>query len=109
MVKKTPAKINKIIKDYIDIIREDLPVSKVVLFGSHAKGTAKQGSDVDIAIVSNKFGKNPRKEGQYLFRRLWKVKNSSIDPVGYSPKDFASPNPSPLLHEIRKYGKEVKI
>ncbi|HBB56932.1 TPA: nucleotidyltransferase [Patescibacteria group bacterium] len=109
MAKKTSAKINKTIKDYIDVIRQDMPVSKVVLFGSHAKGKAKQGSDIDIAIVSDKFGKNPRKEGQYLFRKLWKVKNSAIDPVGYSPKDFNSSNPSPLLHEIRKHGKEVKV
>lgn len=109
MAKKTPAKINKIIKNYVDVIREDLPVSRVVLFGSHAKGTAKRGSDIDIAVISDKFGKNPRKEGQYLFRKLWKVENSSIDPVGYSSKDFGSLNPSPLLYEIRKHGKEVKV
>lgn len=109
MAKKTSAKINKIIKDYINVIREDLPVTKVILYGSHAKGTAKQGSDIDIAIISEKFGKNPRKEGQYLFRKLWRTKNSSIDPIGYSPQSFNSPNPSPLLYEILKYGKEVKV
>lgn len=109
MAKKTSAKINKIIKDYIDIVREDLPVAKVILYGSHAKGTARKESDIDIAVISKNFGKNPRKEGQYLFRKLWKTDNSSIDPVGYSPQDFNSPNPSPLLYEIRKYGKEVKV
>lgn len=109
MAKKIPAKINKIVKDYIDVIKEEIPVSRVVLFGSYAKGTARQGSDIDIAVVSNKFGKNPRKEGQYLFRKLWKVRTSLIDPVGYSPENFNSPNPSPLLYEIRKHGKEVKV
>lgn len=109
MVKKTSAKINKIIKDYVDIVRKDFPIKKVILYGSHAKGMAKRGSDIDIAIISEKFGKNPRKEGQYLFRKLWKAKNSSLDPVGYSPRVFNSPNPSPLIYEIRKHGKEVKV
>lgn len=109
MAKEKFAKINKIIKDYIDVIREDLPVTKVILYGSYAKGTAKKESDIDIAIISKNFGRNPREEGQYLFRKLWKTNNSAIDPVGYSPQGFDSPSPSPLLYEIRKYGKEIKV
>jgi uncharacterized protein len=109
MAKKPNQKVNKIIKDYINAVRHDIPVSKVILYGSHARGVAKPNSDIDIAIISNKFGKNPQEEGKFLFRKLWETKHSSIEPVGYSPKTFNSPNPSPLLHEIRKYGKVVKV
>ena len=83
-------------------MKKDIPINKVILYGSYAKGKAKKGSDVDIVIISEKFGKNPQKEGKYLFRKLWDVENTGIEPVGYSSKDFYTSNPSPLLYEIKK-------
>jgi predicted nucleotidyltransferase len=37
-------------------------VSKVIIFGSHAKGKANPDSDIDIAVISSQFGKNNFKE-----------------------------------------------
>lgn len=109
MAKKSSKKINKTIKEYIDVIKKDIPVFKVILYGSYAKGKAKKNSDIDLVIISDKFGKDPHEDGKYLFRKLWEVKDAKIEPLGYSPKNFNNPNPSPLLHEIRKYGKEIKV
>lgn len=109
MVKKLPKKIDRSIKDYIKVLKKDIPVKKVILYGSYAKGKAKKGSDVDIVIISEKFGKDPQKEGKYLFRKLWDIENIGIEPIGYSPKGFYTPNPSPLLYEIRKHGREIKV
>lgn len=109
MAKKITQKVNKAIKDYIEVIKKDIPVSKVILYGSYAKKKAKQTSDIDLAIISEKLGKNHQEEGKYLFRKLWEVEESNIDPVGYSPEDFESQTPSPLLYEIKKYGKEIKV
>jgi len=48
--------IKKIIKFYIDCLKESgIKVSKAVLFGSRAKGTAKKESDIDVVIVSDAF------------------------------------------------------
>jgi len=109
MAQKIPQAVTKAIKDYIDVIRQDMPVEKVIIYGSHARGAAKFDSDIDIAVISNRFGKNPQKEGQYLFRKLWEVEHSNIEPIGYSPEDFDTPDPSPLLYEIRKHGQEISI
>lgn len=109
MVKKIPQKINKAIKDYIRVIKKDIPIEKVILYGSYAKGTAKKTSDIDLAIISKKLGRNPQEEGKYLFRKLWEIKESNIEPIGYSPMDLKKSNLSPLLYEIRKYGKEIKF
>ncbi len=35
----------------INILKKDEKVQKIILFGSRAKGTAKSGSDIDLAIV----------------------------------------------------------
>ncbi len=109
MAQKISKKVNIAVKKYIDAVREDIPIEKVILYGSHAKGIAKKNSDIDIAIISKKFGKNYQEEGKFLFRKLWDVAYSDIEPIGYSPKDFDTLNPSPLLAEIKKYGREIRV
>lgn len=34
-----------------DIVRQNFAVQKIILFGSQAKGTAHQDSDIDVAVV----------------------------------------------------------
>lgn len=108
MAKKIPLKIKTAVHHYITVLKRDIPVTKVFVYGSCARGTARKNSDIDIAIISTYFGKNPQKEGQFLFRKLWEVPYSNIEPIGYSPRDFNTKQPSPLLHEIRKYGIEIR-
>ncbi|MEK7203104.1 MAG: nucleotidyltransferase domain-containing protein [Patescibacteria group bacterium] len=112
MVKKTPLKkIQKIVRDYSRLLKIDgIPIEKIILYGSYAKGTPKKDSDIDICVLSKKFGINPRKEGQYLFKKLWQMENANIEPVGYSPKDFyGAKNKSPLINEIQKHGIEINV
>lgn len=112
MAKKTSLKkIERIVKKYIQVLEsDDVFVEKVILYGSHAKGVSRLDSDIDICLVSKKFGKDAHEEGKYLFRKLWELKDANIDPVGYSPKDFyAKKNRSPLLNEIQENGIELKV
>lgn len=112
MVKKQSLKqIEKIIKEYILLLKDDgFNIEKILLYGSYAKGEQKKNSDIDICIISDKFGKNPTEEGKYLFRKLWLMENANIEPIGYSPDYFYNKdNHSPLINEIKKTGVELKI
>lgn len=71
MAKKLPQKINKAITEYINALKKEIPVERAVLYGSYAKGNAKKDSDIDLAIISSTFGKNPQEDGKYLLRMLW--------------------------------------
>lgn len=103
-------KIEKIVKKYIQVLESDnVFVEKIILYGSYAKGISRPDSDIDICLVSEKFGKDSHEEGKYLFRKLWELKDANIEPVGYSPKDFYAKNRSPLLNEIQENGIELKI
>jgi predicted nucleotidyltransferase len=110
MVKKTiPKKVNKEIERYVNVLRKDnLPISKVILFGSYAKGTQKKWSDIDLCIVSPKF-KNTYSAMQYLWlkRKIQDV-DYAIEPVGFSPTDFSDKYDS-LIQEIKKTGIQIKI
>lgn len=52
--KKT--EIKKIARALVEKIDATIPISQAYLFGSYAKGRADAWSDIDIALVSHKFG-----------------------------------------------------
>ena len=56
MVKTTIDKevINNVIK-FVEEIKKHYNVKYVILFGSYAKGTENENSDIDVAIVSDDF------------------------------------------------------
>ena len=108
MDKKISKKVSAVVRDYVKVLKKDIPVERVVLYGSHAKGESGNSSDIDVAVISSVFGRNPHEEGKYLFRKLWDVKSANIDPIGYSPKSFLNNN-SPLVAEIKKYGVEIDL
>ncbi len=95
-----------LIKKYKDVLRDaGIPVSKIILFGSYAKGKAKPWSDVDICVVSNAFGKDSHEELVRLMRLTSKV-DDMIEPHPYHPKDLEDPFDS-LAYEIKRTGKIV--
>lgn len=108
MVKKAISKkIEKEIKEYIRILKDDhLPIKKVILFGSYAKGTQHPSSDIDLCIISPKF-KNAFKATQYLWLKRLKDTTPTIEPVGFSPKDLTDKYSS-LIQEIKTTGIEIK-
>lgn len=104
--RKLPKKIQKSIESYIRVLREDeLPIKHVYLFGSYAKGKAKPWSDIDLCIVSPSF-EDPWQALQYLWSKRVEDVGATIEPVGFSPKDFSEE--SPLIEEVKKTGIEIK-
>lgn len=56
MVKRTIKKdILNSINEYIKEIKKHYNVTAVILFGSYAKGTENENSDIDIAVISDDF------------------------------------------------------
>ena len=43
-------KVLNIAKQYAVEVRKDMDASSIFLYGSHAKGTATEDSDIDIAL-----------------------------------------------------------
>ena len=71
MAKKISKKIIQRVNAYTKLLEKEIPISNVYIFGSHAKGNATPNSDIDVAILSTSFGKNPHEEGKWLQRKLW--------------------------------------
>lgn len=105
--KKIPQKVTKAIQEYITVLQQDsVPVDQVWLFGSYAKGTHHQFSDIDLCVISTKF-RNSWKATQYLWSKRLHDSGLTIEPVGFSKKDFREP--SSLVAEIKKTGIPIPI
>lgn len=103
--KKIPKSVIKEITDYINLLQKDnLPIERVVLFGSYAKGTQHTWSDIDLCIISPKF-RNSWKATQYLWSKRTNDTGLTIEPVGFSPLDYK--NESSLIAEIKRTGIQV--
>lgn len=104
--KKLPKLITSQIKDYVRVLREDnLPVSRVIVFGSYAKGLARKNSDIDICVISPRFT-DSFSALQYLWRKK-KKNHLDLEPIGLSPKGLRAK--TSLASEIQATGINLKI
>ncbi|NPV53820.1 MAG: nucleotidyltransferase domain-containing protein [Firmicutes bacterium] len=87
-------------------LQKTLPVERVILFGSYAKGTPQPESDIDIAVISPAFGQNPWEDRKRLYRTIiFEKLEPSIEPHPFAPVDMKTP-PS-LLREILRTGQTI--
>jgi uncharacterized protein len=91
----------KSIKNYISFLRKNnIDIKEAYLFGSYAKGTFDEESDIDLALVIgnliNKF------EMQVKLMVLRRKNESIIEPHPFSEEDFNSFYP--FAEEIKKTG-----
>lgn len=87
------------------IEQEGTKINSLVLFGSRAKGRAKSYSDIDLAIVSESFGKDEIATGARL-RILANNIDWRIEPHPLTLQDFKEKS-NPFVHEILSSG--IKI
>ena len=96
--------VEKIVLEYKELLREEkIEFDKIYLFGSYAKNNQRDWSDIDVAIVSKKFGKDLFDE-QILLDRIADKVNYAIEPHPFHPRDLKN-KWSSLALEIEKYGK----
>ena len=82
-------------------------VDQAILFGSHARGEAREGSDIDVLIVSSDFASlNTRERMEQLgtaAARLWQP----IEAMACTPAELVHVEPATLLEEILRTGVQV--
>ena len=90
-------------KKYIMSLPPELDVRKAYIFGSFAKGTQREDSDIDIAVVLGHMDDFFEVQIE-LFRRRRKI-DLRIEPHPFAENDFSINNP--VAAEIMNTGIEV--
>lgn len=102
--KSTMGRINT----FAQMVKEQgISVSKVILFGSCAKGGTHADSNIDVAVVSTQFGRDAVKEMMMLRKIAIRI-DSHIEPVPLTPEDL-NDTFSTLAQEIKRYGIDMGI
>lgn len=90
------------VRAFAERARQNMDVQQVILFGSYAKGTATDLSDIDVAVVTGSLVEDWLEASTRLFR-LRRDINLSIEPVLI---DYSSDR-SGFLEEIRNTGEII--
>lgn len=101
--KRLAPEVRHKVQQYCRALRQaKVPFQQTIVFGSRAKGTAHSASDIDVAVVSDSFGRSYDEE----LSRLLKLRGLNlleIEPHPFHPDDLNN-RWSTLASEIRKYG-----
>jgi uncharacterized protein len=96
--------INYIIQRFISLVSQEYPVRNLYLFGSYAKGNAKDYSDIDIAIVSDKFEGIRFNDREKLAKYLIKT-SYDLEVHPFKTEDFTTDDP--FVEEIIRTGNKI--
>ena len=109
MVRETIKGIDKeiidIVNKYIKIVSENYNVIAIVLFGSYAKGTQREDSDIDIAIITDDI-KTDKFDEEVNLMQLRNDIDYRIEPHIISVADFEN-DETPFVVEVKKTGIKV--
>lgn len=94
-----------IAKRYIDLLKNKFDIEGAMLFGSYAKGTNREDSDIDVAIILRKV--NDIIDTQIELMKLRRKIDLRIEPHPFSHQDFTRTNP--VVDEIMKFGININI
>ena len=85
------------------------PEAKAILFGSRARGDARDDSDWDILILVDKdrVGNDDYDNIAYPLVELGWTMGECISPVMYTLKDWLKYSFSPFFHNVKKDGVEL--
>ena len=102
-------KIQKQLNTYIGRVKDVFEPTKIILFGSYARGEATKDSDVDLIIISDKFKQvKPYSRFKKLYS-LGKDLKTEFHTYGFTTKEIESKGEYPTLRSAIEMGIEIKI
>ena len=105
--KQLKQSIIKIVRDYGRVVARSIPIQELIVFGSHAKGSTHSDSDIDVCVVSSKFGKDLFEESIVLDRFTDNI-DSRIEAHPMNHR-LLSNKYDTLAAEIREHGIAISI
>lgn len=102
--------ITELAKNYLRAVNEHgIPVSFGVLFGSQARGTANENSDIDLIVVSPHFdGKKDFDE----VSKLWQLTTQTdgrVEPIAVGEQEWKDDDSRAIIEIARREGKIIEL
>ena len=99
--------IMKKLRTFKSEVERDIPLEKLILFGSMAKGKAHKWSDIDLIVVSKTFRAMDFFERGAKMYDYWNLKKP-VDFLCYTPEEFRAKSKGiTIARDAVKHGIEV--
>ncbi|MBI3754431.1 MAG: nucleotidyltransferase domain-containing protein [Deltaproteobacteria bacterium] len=107
---KTRQEIKRIIKRYVEELKNlGITPEKIMIYGSYAKGHPREGSDIDLIVISKDFrGKNLRERLEILGLAAGRV-FEPIEAIGYTEDEIIAKEKGSFLDEVVTEGLAVAL
>lgn len=100
------ASISTVAVSFIDEVSTMIPVTRAYIFGSYAKGSQRDDSDLDIAVFTDNFyGKKSIDFLRILYKVARKYPSVCIEPIILEEADIEADNPFAM--EVLQTGLEI--
>lgn len=97
--------IAEIVDKYVAVVKENYNVVAIILFGSYAKGTEREDSDIDIAVITDDI-KTDTFDEEVKLMILRKDIDYRIEPHIITVADYEN-NETPFVVEVKNTGIKV--
>jgi predicted nucleotidyltransferase len=105
-------KMNTAVQEYVRDVATTFPVRRAVLYGSYARGTADENSDVDVCFFLDDELRGHRRH-DVLTRLLGLAgKYSSLDTIYIEPNVFSVEDlhtDNPFVKEVLRTGRDLSL
>ncbi len=97
--------IMEIVQKYVEKICENYKIYAIILFGSYAKGTEREDSDIDIAIITDDI-ENDIFDEELKLMKLRRNIDTRIEPHLIRIEDYKNAE-TPFIQEVIDTGIKV--
>ena len=106
---KSASEIKTILRRYKSELGKDrVRVTKMLLYGSYARGKARSYSDIDIVVISPDLKRfSPLKRQEYLAVKTMCV-DAPLEVIGYTPEEFRKSSNTIFGQILRETAQPVK-
>jgi predicted nucleotidyltransferase len=105
---RTRSQIKAIVNKYINNLQaRGISVEQVVLFGSYARQQAREGSDIDLAVIAPQFARLNLRERYETLGLANMTLREPIQAIGYSPRQWREAERGSFADEVRRTGRIV--
>jgi predicted nucleotidyltransferase len=97
--------VDLVVRHYLQALAQaGIHARRAVLFGSHAKGTADQWSDIDLVVIAPELEPPANRR---LVDKLWELRattDSRVEPIPCGEREWETDQSRPILEIARREG-----